>query len=245
MNVFITGGTTGIGREVGVLFARKGSTIGVCSFQDAAEVGVLPEGFLYFKADVTDEKAVESAVSEFVKKTGKLDLMIANAGINMPKARVPDVRLGKRVTQVNVFGVIHAFQAALPYFLEQGSGHFVALSSLSALNGLPGLSYYGASKAFVGNFCESLAVDLKDKNIDVTCIYPGFIATDLTRGNHHPMPFLLSVDQAAKKIMRTIERKKAVAYFPIVPFLFMSIVRRLPKWIYYPLMRRDVLNLRS
>jgi NADP-dependent 3-hydroxy acid dehydrogenase YdfG len=71
----------------------------------------------------------------------------------MPKTIVPDTQKGKLLTQVNVMGMIHTFSAALPHFLKQKNGHFVAISSLSGLNGLTGMSYYEASKAFVSTFC--------------------------------------------------------------------------------------------
>jgi NAD(P)-dependent dehydrogenase (short-subunit alcohol dehydrogenase family) len=244
MNVFITGGSTGIGRSTGEFFIKNGGKVGVCGFQSHDEIGQLPEGFTYYQADVTDEDAMISAVNQFVSEHGSIDVMIANAGMNMPKTLIPDTRRGKQVTLVNVMGVIHAFSAALPHFLKAKKGHFVAISSLSGLNGLPGMSYYGASKAFVSTFCESLSVDLIHEGIDVTCVHPGFIATTLTADNQHPMPFLLKQEEAALAIYQAIITKKSQLFFPTVPALFMGTLRRVPRFIYQFIMRRDLLKLR-
>jgi short-subunit dehydrogenase len=106
------------------------------------------------------------------------------------------------------------------------------------------MSYYGASKAFVTHFCESLALDLKDYNIAVTCITPGFVKTEFTKNNKNPMPFLMTVDFVAKKIVDAIKSKKEFVAFPFVPFTVMSLISKLPKALYYPIMRRDLFNLR-
>jgi len=244
MRIFITGGSTGIGNSIGQLFVKSGAKVGVCGFQTPSEIGSLPSGFTYYQADVTDEVALKSAIDQFSNDQGGLDIVIANAGMNMPKTLVPDIQKGKLVTQVNVLGVVHTFSAALPHFLNQKHGHFVAISSLSGLNGLPGMSYYGASKAFVSTFCEGLAVDLHHEGINVTCVHPGFIATTFTSKNTHPMPFLLTQEKAAEIIYKAIINRKTHLYFPTVPALFMGLLRRIPRALYYPIMKRDLLKLR-
>lgn len=244
MRVFITGGATGIGFSLGNMFVKAGGKVGVCGFQDPSEFS-LPNGFSYFQADVTDEVALTKAINDFALEQGGVDVVIANAGMNMPKTVVPDTQLGKKLTQVNVMGVIHTFSAALPHFLKQHHGHFVGISSLSGLNGLPGMSYYGASKAFVSTFCEGLATDLHQQGIHVTCVHPGFIATAFTSKNTHPMPFLLEPEVAAEKIYQAIINRKTHLYFPSVPALFMGLLRRIPRNLYFAIMRRDLLKLRS
>lgn len=244
MRVFITGGATGIGLSLGKLFVKAGGKVGVCGFQDPSEFS-LPSGFSYFQANVTDEAAMVRALDDFAKAEGGVDIVIANAGLNMPKTLIPDTALGRKLTEVNVLGVLHTFSAALPHFLRQRHGHFVAISSLSGLNGLPGMSYYGASKAFVSTFCESLALDLLEEGIHVTCVHPGFIATAFTSKNTHPMPFILAPEIAADKIYQAIINRRSHLYFPTVPALFMGLLRRLPRSLYFSIMRRDILKLRA
>lgn len=244
MRIFITGGASGIGKSLGQIFVKSGAKVGVCGFQSPTEFETLPEGFTYYQADVTDEAALKNAIDTFSKDQGGLDVVIANAGLNMPKTLVPDTEKGKLLTHVNVLGVINTFSAALPHFLKQEHGHFVGVSSLSGLNGLPGMSYYGASKAFVSTFCEGLAVDLTDKGINVTCVHPGFIATAFTSKNTHPMPFLLEQEEAAQIIYKAIINRRSHLYFPTVPALFMGLLRRLPRNLYFSIMKRDLLKLR-
>src|SRR5690606_26161302 len=124
----------GIGLEVGKILATEGAQVGVCSFQPISEIEDLPANFHYYQADVTDESQLVQAMGDFVQKFNTIDVVYANAGMNMPKTSIPDTKLGTKVTQVNVMGVIHTFNAALPHFLKQKSGHFVAISSLSGLN---------------------------------------------------------------------------------------------------------------
>lgn len=245
MNILITGGTTGMGFSLAQAYAKQGHAIGIISFQDQNELKDFPNTFKYFKADVTKIDELKNAFTEAHQTFGKIDLVIANAGVNMPKSPIPDTQKGRLVAMVNVVGVCNTFEAALPYFLEQKSGHFVAISSMSALNGLPGMSYYGASKAFVGSFCESLSLDLKKENIDVTCVYPGFVATDFVKNNKHKMPFLLKPEEAVAKIMDAIEKKKSHDFFPKIPYLFMNTLRRLPRPWYMYIMNKDILGLRD
>jgi NAD(P)-dependent dehydrogenase (short-subunit alcohol dehydrogenase family) len=245
MRVFITGGATGIGKSLGVLFANSGGKVGVCGFQHPSEFPDLPAGFIYYQADVRDEAKLKEAIDDFCLQCGGLDIVVANAGLNMPKTLLPDTNLGKVLTEVNVLGLINTFAAALPHFQQQKYGHFVGISSLSGLNGLPGMSYYGASKAFVSTFCETLAVDLASEGIHATCIHPGFIATAFTAKNTHPMPFLLDPEMASKKIYEAIITRRTHLYFPLVPSLFMGILRRIPRRIYVSIMRRDLLKLRK
>ena len=244
MRVFITGGATGIGNSLGQLFVKAGGQVGVCGFQSPSEIGDLPKGFSYYVADVTDEVTLKNAIDKFAQDFGGVDIVIANAGLNMPKTAIPDTQKGKQLTQVNVLGVIHTFSAALPHFLNQKHGHFVGVSSLSGLNGLPGMSYYGASKAFVSTFCEGLAVDLKEQGINVTCVHPGFIATTFVSKNTHPMPFLMNQEVAAETIYKAIINRKTHLYFPTIPALFMGLLRRIPRSLYFIIMRRDLLKLR-
>jgi NAD(P)-dependent dehydrogenase (short-subunit alcohol dehydrogenase family) len=244
MRIFITGGATGIGKSLGEMFVSAGGKVGVCGFQNPSEFGQLPNGFTYYQADVTDEAGLKNAIDKFARDFGGIDVVVANAGINHPKTLIPDTQRGKQVTLVNVMGVINTFNAALPHFLSQKSGHFVALSSLSGLNGLPGMSYYGAGKAFVSTFCEGLATDLIHQGIHVTCVHPGFIATGLTSTNTHPMPFLMNQEAAAEKIYKAIIKRKTHLYFPTIPALFMGLLRRLPRNLYFAIMRRDLLKLR-
>ena len=243
MNVFITGGTTGLGLAIGKLYLAKGDSVGVCSFEPAAEAkGRLPDGMRYYRADVTDAAAMRRAIRKFHDDHGSVDLVIANAGLNHPKKKIPDFELGRRVINVNIIGVTNTFGPAIEIMKEQRSGHLAAIASASGFYGYPGLAFYGATKAFVITFCETLVTDLTAFGIHVTCLAPGFIGTTFVKNNKHKMPFLMTQDEAACRAVAAIGRKQNLYIFPLPVMLLTSVVRRLPKKLFYLLMERDILG---
>jgi short-subunit dehydrogenase len=114
---------------------------------------------------------------------------------------------------VNVIGVVNAVTAVLPTMIERHSGQLVGISSLAGYRGLPKSAAYCASKAAVSALFESLRIDLMSAGVDVTIIHPGFIKTPLTAGRKR-MPFLMELDDAVRKIMRAIEKRKKSYAFP-------------------------------
>tara|TARA_B100000886_G_C20372604_1_gene470299 strand:+ start:207 stop:995 length:789 start_codon:yes stop_codon:yes gene_type:complete len=229
MNVFITGGTTGIGFSLAKLYQSKGHVVGVCG-RDLNKLS--DESMDSYTVDVTDEKQIKNAVQKFCEKNGPLNIMIANAGIAMgPKDGKVNFSLARDVININVLGVINTFDAAMECFPQSG-GHLVGISSVAALVGLPGTGPYSASKAAVLRLCESYGLDWKKIGVDVTAICPGFINTPLTKKNDHSMPFLMSSDVAANKMYDAIERKAPLFIFPWQMNLLMRFAEKVPRWFY-------------
>lgn len=223
--VFITGGTTGIGMELAKLYLSQGWKVGICG----RERSKFDENFMahrdnvtFYALDVANRAELKSAIADFSKSIG-LDLLIANAGIGYKlKTKVPDFEYSYKMVHVNLLGVMYACEAALDVMIPRGKGHLVVVSSIAGYNGLPGVSAYSATKAAVAKYAESLHLDLKQFNINVTTICPGFVETPLTSNNHHPMPFMVKAPKAATLIARAIEKKKMIYAFP---FFFSSAVR--------------------
>lgn len=243
--VFITGGTTGIGMELAKIYSARGWKVGVCGrdrkkFDENFETH--RENITFYQVDVSQREVLKKAIADFSKSIG-LDLLIANAGIGFrSKTKIPDFEWSYKMVQVNLLGVMYSFEAALEVMIPRGRGQLVAMSSIAGYNGLPGVSAYSATKAAVLKYCESLHLDLKQFNIDVTTICPGFVETPLTATNRHSMPFLMKAPKAAGKIVRAIEKKKMVYAFP---FFFSSIVRVLgilPRTWYRTFMRLKAVN---
>ena len=115
---------------------------------------------------------------------------------------------------MNVIGAVNTVAAVLPEMAARGSGHLVAISSLSAYRGLRKSAAYCASKASLSAFFESIRIDLIGSGVDVTIIHPGFIKTPLTAGRQAQMPFLMEVDYAVNKMIRAIEKRKKSYAFP-------------------------------
>lgn len=242
LKVFITGGTSGIGLALAQAYLKQGATVAICSRSLDKVSDFNHKNLVKYQVDVVDKDKMEEAIKDFHKQFG-LDYMIASAGIGYAKKRkIPDFKQSRLILDVNIWGVMNAFEPAMEIMLGQKSGKLVAISSLAAFNGLPGVSAYSASKAAVRKICESFAIDLKDQGIDVTCIAPGFIDTPLTKKNHHPMPFLMNVDKAALLIIRAIEKKKVLYAFPFVFSSFVRFLSFLPRSLYIRLMRRDSMN---
>lgn len=243
--VFITGGTTGIGAEMARIYAFKGWKVGVCGrdkkkFEETFQVP--NQHISFYQVDVANREDLKAAIADFSKSIG-LDLLIANAGIGYKyKTKVPDFEWSYKMVHVNFLGVMYAFEAALDVMIPRSKGQLVAISSIAGYNGLPGVSAYSATKAAVLRYCESLHLDLKQFNIDVTTICPGFIETPMTSTNNHSMPFIVKAPKAAELIVRAIEKKKMVYAFP---FFFASLVRilsMLPRTWYKRVMKLKVAN---
>lgn len=243
MRIFITGGTTGIGLELAKLYLKEGHDVAVCGRDLSklnSDVSSHPRLKCY-QVDVRDRSQVLMAVRDF--STMGLDLMIANAGRSVGgKTKTPNFEAAIDVMNVNVMGMLHAFEAALSYMLPAKRGHLVAVASVAGMVGLPGASSYSASKGAVIKFCESLSLDLAPQGIKVTTIMPGFIDTPLTRKNDHSMPFLMPVEEGARRIKRAISAKKVVYIFPLPMKIVMTLLEIMPRFLYRRLMQLPMFN---
>jgi len=243
--VYITGGTTGMGAELAKLYLSQGWKVGVCGRDKSKFEESFPTGhdnLSFYQVDVADKEALQASIKKFSSPIG-LDLLIANAGIGYKsKTKLPDFDYSYRMVQVNLLGVMYAFEAALDIMIPRGKGHLVGISSVAGLNGLPGVSAYSATKGAVLKYCESLHLDLKQFGIDVTAICPGFVDTPLTQANHHPMPFLIKAPKAAVLISKAIKNKKMVYSFPFVFSLAVRFLSLLPRVWYRGIMKKKLFN---
>lgn len=233
--VIITGASTGIGRALAVRYAAAGHLVGVTARRGdllaelLAEVRASSGTVEAVPADVTDPTGLTAALHSLEARLGGVDLLIANAGVSAPTGGVVINPAGvESMMRVNFLGVVHAFAAVLPTMLGRGSGHLAAVASMAAYKGLPGAAGYCASKAAVFSYCEALRIELGGRGVAVTCVCPGFVATPMTSPNPHPMPWLMTADAAAGRIVRGLVRKPAVLDFPRRMRLLMALTRFLP-----------------
>src|SRR4029077_16382265 len=120
----------------------------------------------------------------------------------------------EKMFRINTLGVVYSVEAVLPSMLERGRGHLAAVSSQAAYKGLPGESAYCASKAAVNAYLEGLRIQLRGHNVAVTTVCPGFVPTPMTAVNEFKMPFLMEADEAARRIVRALARRRKVYNFP-------------------------------
>ena len=237
--VFLTGASSGIGRALAVELGRRGARMGLTArradelLKTAEEAERAGGEALALPGDVRDPEQVREAVGRVRERWGRIDVLVANAGVSTTTAGTAlGAAEATEVITVNVIGVVNCVAAVLPGMLEQGGGHLVAVSSLAAYRGLPKSGAYSASKAAVSTLFESLRVDLRRSNVAVTVIHPGFIRTPMTAGRRKKLPFLLEVDDAARRIVSAVERRARTYAFPWQLAGVVRLIRHLPGPLY-------------
>ena len=247
MNIFITGGTTGIGLSLAKLYLEEGHRVGICArnidkFPD--EIKNKYKLLKCYAVDVVNREQLRAAIMDF--SNGDLDMIIANAGRSVGvKSKTPQFSVANDIIDINVKGVLNTFEFALEIMLPKKKGHLVATASVSGFVGLPGAGAYSASKAAVLKLCESYSIDLKSSGISVTAIAPAFIDTPLTQKNNHKMPFLISSEKAARLIKRALEKKKVLYVFPFRMKIIVAILEKMPRSWYRCLMGLKMFNYSS
>jgi short-subunit dehydrogenase len=251
--VLITGASSGIGRALAFELARRGAKLGLVARRKELLQEVIGQiqaqnngredtntDILAAPADVQDGQSMRAAAEQVISTFGRIDVLIANAGIGGTNSGADlDAAKLAEVINVNVIGAANSVAAVLPEMVARGNGHLVAISSLAAYRGLPKSAAYCASKAAVSAMFESLRLDMGPHGIDVTIIHPGFIKTPLTAGRQARLPYLLEVDEAAKKIVEAMERRKKSYAFP---WQLATVVRAgmlMPNFMYDWIARRN------
>lgn len=226
--VLITGASGGIGRATALAFARQGAAVVVTARRAdkleelAREIAGLGGQCLPIGADVADRAAMDSAVAQTVERFGRLDVLVANAGVGQRGALAEsDWRDLETVLRTNIDGVLHSVRAAIPAMRNIGGGHIVLVSSVAGVTATPYTAVYGASKAFVGSLARSLALELEPDRITVTNLIVGPVDTEFSRnrlgvaGHSRGAAKLpgLSAERVADRIVRAAaDRRSGTAF---------------------------------
>ncbi|MFA9419353.1 MAG: SDR family NAD(P)-dependent oxidoreductase [Gammaproteobacteria bacterium] len=242
--IWVTGASSGLGRSMALALAAKGHRVIASARNKKALVSLekLSPNILALPCDITDEDSMNSARLKISTDFTCLDQVILNAGsceyLEFPN---PDWSTIRRVMEVNYFGTLNCLQIALP-LLRQSSlprPHIVAVASQVTNAPFPKAEAYGASKAALQYFFDSLRIDLAPENIDVSVVNPGFVDTPLTRENDFDMPFLMDVDDAAQRIVNQIESRPRNYSFPKRLRALLLISRLMPQ-AWQKLVSRDI-----
>lgn len=230
--VWISGASSGLGAALARHYAAQGAVLGLTArraHELDALAASLPTRVHVYALDVTDADAQCRAAADFIAHAGLPDIVIANAGISVGTLteEVDDLAAFARVMAVNVQGVVNTFHPFVADMRSRGSGRLAGIASVAGVRGLPGAGAYSASKAAVISYLESLRVEMRGSGVRVVTVVPGYIATPMTAVNTYPMPFMLPVDQAAKRVARIIDRGSRYAVLPWQ----MAVVAWLMRWI--------------
>ncbi|MBT3478507.1 MAG: SDR family NAD(P)-dependent oxidoreductase [Candidatus Marinimicrobia bacterium] len=237
--VFITGASSGIGEYLAYAYAKQNYFIGL-----AARRGDLLESVVSkckelggdgkaYPLDVLDADACKSAIDDFISLPGEVDTIYANAGVGSPDALSSgSAKTMNHILSINILGVTNSVMPFIPHLKLQKSGKIVVVSSVASFRGVGHHSAYSGSKAAVRNISQGWRSALYKYGISVTAICPGFIKSEMTNDNEMPMPFLLETNEAVKKIIRAVEKKKKVFIFPWqMRFFMVPLMRHAPDWI--------------
>ena len=221
--VFITGASSGIGRAAAIAFARTGYDVcglarradRLVSLRDEIDALPSPRGeFLAAVGDVSDSAQVAAAVQRTLERFGRLDILVANAGVGHHGTVVDgDWDDIETVLRTNIDGVLHSVRAAAPAMRNNGAGHILIVSSVVAGIHTPYTATYAASKAFVSSLAGSLRLELEDDNIAVTDVLAGRTLTEFKQnrlgssgGNRGGLP-TITADKVALAIVKAAERR--------------------------------------
>ena len=219
MNIWVTGATSGLGKGLALALAAQGHRV-IASARNRVGLKALEassENIFAVDCDISDEGQIESLTKRLSEVSPQLDRIILNAGsceyLDFPE---PDWGAARRLMETNYLGTLNCLQAALPLLRRSTNPrpHIVIIASQVTAAPFPRAEAYGASKAALQYFFDSLRIDLADENINVTVVNPGFVDTPLTRKNDFDMPFLMSVDEASKRILKNIEARPRTYSFP-------------------------------
>ncbi|WP_075341519.1 SDR family oxidoreductase [Tenacibaculum agarivorans] len=237
-NILITGASSGLGSGMAREFAKQGCNLALCarrvekleslkteleSINSSIHVFIRP-------LDVTIQEDVfkifQAFKNDFESIGGNLDRVIVNAG--MGKGAPLGKGFAKQNMQTavtNFCGALNQMEAAMEIFRAQNNGHLVAVSSMSAFRGYPrAMNVYAATKAALKSLAEGARIDMLNKPITVSTIFPGFIQSEMTDSIGKPPPFMIPLEKGSKLLVKAINKEKANAYVPFYPWYFIKLL---------------------
>jgi NADP-dependent 3-hydroxy acid dehydrogenase YdfG len=209
----VTGASAGIGAATARKLHEAGASIGLMS-RRGDDLGL--ERGLGLACDVRDRDAVKAATDELVERFGRLDIVVANAGVG---AYGPFLELDpdqiEAMIDVNLKGTLYTATATLPHLIASGEADFVSLASVAGLRAFPGESVYNASKFGQLGFTRALDHELRERGVRATCICPGGVNTDFAIGTGREdddpeLEGMLSADEVADVVLFTVTRPRGM-----------------------------------
>ena len=231
MKIVVIGASSGMGQEVAKLLLAEGHTLGVAARREdrlQAFKELSPDRVEVAAIDVTADDAADR-LRELIDRLGGMDLYFHASGIGKQnRTLTPDIELN--TVNTNGMGFTRMIGEAYRYFAERGEGHIAAITSIAGTKGLGPAPSYSATKAMQNTYLQALEqqANARGLNIRFTDIRPGFVDTDLLKGDFH-YPMMLKPEKVARQIVRAIHSKRHIQVIDWRYALMTALWRRIPR----------------
>ena len=255
--VWITGASSGIGAELAKIYSHRGiklilSSRNVRALERVKSECYYPENIKILPIDLNDFYAAPDLVKKAYNIFGRIDILINNAGVSQ-RSLIVDTQFDvlKKLIEINYLGTVALSRALLPFFLKQGFGHYVVVSSVMGKYGSPFRSGYSAAKHALHGFFDVMRMEHQKDNINVTIICPGFVRTPIAMNSLKGDGSVLGVDDLAtrkglkvedfaRKMVRSVDQKKWEVQFGKKELLGVYLKRLSNKLLHSAVIRSNV-----
>lgn len=226
-NILITGASSGLGRGMARQLAARGRNVALCArradrLEEVREELIRAHPHVRVtvrQLDVRDYEATAAAFRSVREEFGSLDRIVVNAGLGSgASVGTGDFAVNRATAETNFLAGLAQCEAAMEIFRDQGAGHLVVVSSVSAARGMPRhLTAYAASKAGLATLADGIRADVLGTPLKVTALFPGYIRTEMNEGLEKT-PFIMDTDKGCELLVRAMEREPARAFVPAWPW---------------------------
>jgi len=231
--IVIIGATSGIGKEVALLYIRQGWRVGIAG-RRIEKLDSLkeedPDRVVTKQIDVTTEESVQH-LQDLISTLGGMDVFLLTSGIGFQNVRL-EVKKELETDETNVTGFTRMVTTAYHHFTKKGNGHIAVISSIAGTKGIGIAPSYSATKRYQNTYIDALAQLTRMKKISIifTDIRPGFVRTPLL--SDEPYPFQMEPEKVARHILKAIERKKRKVVIDWRYNILVFFWRMIPQWLW-------------
>lgn len=239
--VLIIGGTSGLGRSLCALYAGEGCKVGVVgrrkNLLDELKAK-FPQQIFTLQHDISSTETA-TVISDFIESLNGVDIIIITASV-VSFNNALSHSIEKETIATNVNGYVSVINAAYHYFSQKKGGHIVAVTSIAAARGNKGAPAYNASKAFQSSYLEGIRLKLlqEQKNVSVTELIPGYMDTQMAKGER--LFWVAALNEAARQAKAAIEKKKQRTFITRRWRLIYYVYKYLPSSLYYYLINSNI-----
>jgi len=240
VNVVVLGATSGMGRAVARLFAERGDGLFLLglpekelqrSARDLEQRGAKGRKVGVHELDLADPRGFDAALARADRELGSIDTVVVTAGLfRTQDALEADLEFSYRLLHVNFTATVVFCEVARKRLLDAGGGTLCVFSSVAGDRGRKPVVLYGASKAGLSHYLESLDHKYRAEGLRTICVKPGFVKTPMTEGLKPP-PFAGDAEGVAAQVVRAIDRGTPLVYAPSIWRLIMLVIRFLPRFV--------------